>query len=89
MTETSTKKNSLVYIQTGNSYSVSCRNNENVNEQDLDNLVYSRVGSLHQFLLRNTDLIKFETEYHEHSGDGYEEYGYGVKALFYKEGLVN
>ena len=93
MAEASTRKISLVYIQTGTPYSVSCRDNEKVNEQVVDNQIYSRVGSLHHFLLRNTNLIKFEIEDYHHSGDGYEEYGLDVKALFYidcdENGLEN
>lgn len=82
MIEVSAKKYDLVYLKTGNPYRLSVVDKEKVSKSDFFNNIESRVGSLHQFLLRNTDLIKFETSDHYFSGDGYVEYGYNVFALF-------
>ena len=83
MTETSTKKTRLVSLKTGNPYSY----NSIIDGQDGLNTISSRVGSLHQFLLRNTSLKKFEIyDYHYEDED---ECGYKVAALFFMETKQN
>jgi len=85
MTETSTKKTRLVYFKTGNPYSDFI-----INGQDGQNTASLRVGSLHQFLLRNTNLKKFEiSNYHYSEDRGWHNIGYEVAALFYIETKQN
>ena len=82
MTEIKAQKKRLIYLETGNPYCLCVGDNEKISKNDLHNNIESRVGSLHQFLLRNTNLINFDTSDHYISGDGYNEYGYNVFALF-------
>ena len=85
MTETSTKKTRLVSLETGNPYSY----DSIIDGQDGLNTVSSRVGSLHQFLLRNTILKKFEIYDYHYPEDEVDRCGYQVAALFGMETKQN